>query len=119
MRANYKLGDGTVVNGGFASLGKDEVSARNEYATQAVVKGGVLRWITNGRVPPADFCAEAKLLGFDVSLARCDEDRAAETRALLEAHRANPPELDVGEARAAMGAGVTVVNVLTGKRTAL
>jgi hypothetical protein len=113
------MGDGTVVTGGFASLGKDEVGARNEYATQALVKGGVLRWISNGRVPPADFCAEAKVLGFDVSLARCDEDRAAETRALLESYRANPPALDVDEARAGLGQGVTVVNVLTGKRTVL
>ncbi len=91
-----------------------------DYKTECTISnGGVLRWISNGRVPPAENCEEAKAQGLLVSVARCKEARAADDHAFIEAYRKNPPEMtaeDLAEARSVLGAGAVVMNVLTGRR---
>lgn len=93
-----------------------------DYETECTLVKGVLRWKSNGRVPPAEHCQAAKDAGLDVSVARCKEDRAAEQTRFLAEYRANPPELtdeNLAEARNAFGAGAVVVDVLSGRRMKL
>lgn len=90
-----------------------------DYAAEATFSKGVMRWVSNGAVPPAEHCAAAKAQGFDVSVARCKEVRVTEQSQLIKEYIANqgPATAEhIAEARAAMGPGVVVVDVLTGRR---
>lgn len=82
---------------------------------------GVLRWATNGRCPFADMTARWLALGL-TDRRTCEDTetaRAYETAQVLAQARAcaQPPSAEErAEARAALGAGRTVVNVVTGQR---
>ena len=82
-------------------------------------EGRVIRWTSNGQVPPADIIALAVAAGIDVDPAACDAARSADLRAFVSAYRANPPKVTAeqrAEMRAAFGPGTTVVNVITGRK---
>jgi len=79
---------------------------------------GAVRWLSNGRVPPADIIDFWAYLGLPVNVAACTRKRDAETARFLAEYRANarPPSREERiEARAAHGPGVRLVNVITGK----
>lgn len=80
-----------------------------------LIRHGVARWVSNGSVPPEDIIAFAVFLGAPVDEAACNVARSAELSAFLTAYRANPPQVDVAELRAAFGPGARVTNIITGQ----
>lgn len=83
--------------------------------------GAHVRWNSNDRVPFDDMLECFQHLGW-IDLQTRENSAAvryAETQAILAEYRANytgPSAEDRVEARAAFGAGATVVNVITGDR---
>lgn len=95
---------------------------REFYETEATITDGVMRWKSNGRVPPHEYVMDAFMKGLPVRALKCDAERDRETREFLAAYRANPPQLsaeDLAEARAAFGVGAKVVDIITGRRIVL
>lgn len=93
-----------------------------DYKTECRLTAGVLRWVSNGSVPPRENVAEALAQGVALDVAACDAARDADLSLFLAEYRANPPQLtaeDLHEARNALGAGATMVNVVTGQRWVL
>ena len=83
---------------------------------------GVMRWLSNGSVPPEDCVALAVHLGMAVSVEACNEARTADLTAWIAEYRvaqANRSPEQVAEeqamARAAHGPGVRLVNIFTGE----
>lgn len=108
-------GDGTV------RWIADDEKARRQFAEATVVEG-VVRWISNGRVPPADCCEQWARLGLPFDLATSAAARDAETAAFMAAYRKNdraPSAEERAEMRAAFGEGTEVMDVITGRRTRL
>lgn len=88
---------------------------REYYETEATFSAGVMRWKSNGRVPPHEYVMDAFMKGCPVRVLKCDAERDTETRAFLAAYRANPPQLSAGmvaEMRAAFGPDAKVVNII-------
>lgn len=93
---------------------------------EATVVDGIVRWDSNGHVPPADTLEEmlaAKGITTNEFLAS-GRARDAETAEFLAAYRkaeANrvPSAEEMYEMRAAFGEGTEVVNVITGRVTRL
>ena len=100
--------------------------AREKFASNASVTDGVLRWKSNGSVPPQD-CLDAFVeagLGSKFDMEATSQTRRKEEDASLADYRrrmANhvPSEEELFEMRAAFGPGAMVVNVITGKETKL
>ena len=81
--------------------------------------GSVVRWVSNDRVPFSDMLQEFLKAGLidSQTVTNSNEAREQDTRKFLDAYRANyrgPTAEEKFEARAAFGAGATVVNVITG-----
>lgn len=93
-------------------------------ADAVVEEDGAIRWISNGKYIPDDFCEKLEYQGFDFSREATRIAREKQTDKFLEEYRthcktaAESEEL-VNEMRAAFGAGTTVINVITGKRVTL
>ena len=90
-----------------------------DFATSADFANGVMTWKSNGRVPFDDMLEAALAEGFPVDLTKSAAERDRQNTAFLRAYRANPPKLtaeDLAEARAAHGPGVTLVNIVTGRK---
>lgn len=101
---------------------KEAETIRDNFAGSAEVTNGIVRWKSNGAVPPQDILDFWLYLGLPFDHAGSTEVRKAEVCKLIAALRANdlpPSQEDVAEMRAAFGAGTTVVNVITGRRTTL
>ena len=99
---------------------KEAVELANSIAT--VESDGAIRWNTNGNYVPDDFCEKLEYAGFPFSREATRAAREAQDAAFLESYRKNhrgfgARELD--EARAAFGAGTTIVNILTGEKVTL
>lgn len=80
---------------------------------------GVIRWASNDRVPPADVVEFFAYLDEAIDVDACAAARDADTAAFLAEYRAiytGPSDEERAEARAAMGPGVEMVNVVTGHR---
>lgn len=81
--------------------------------------GPVVRWNSSNNVPFDDMLQEFFKAGLidNQTVANSNEARAQDTSKFLAAYRANyrgPSDEEKFEARAAFGAGATVVNVITG-----
>jgi len=85
---------------------------------------GIVRWVSNDRVPPAEVLAEMLELR---GITQAEHDAAAateraETGAFLDAYRESmanhvPSDEEMFEMRAAFGPGAEIVNVITGQVT--
>lgn len=86
----------------------------------ATIEAGVIRWNSNGRVPPADVVALAAHIGLAIDTAACTAARDTETAQFLAKYRkaraGGPTAEERGEARAAFGPGVDLVDVITGHK---
>lgn len=84
------------------------------------IAGGVIRWQSNGNVPPAECVLLAAHIGLPINVGACSRARGADVDRFLAAYRqanANgPSDEERFAARAAFGAGASVVNVVTGFR---
>jgi hypothetical protein len=96
---------------------REAIRLAASLTTEATIVGGVIRWNSNNRVVPQDCAILAAHIGLPVCVATCDDERAADLRAFLKTYDPTPTAEDMAEMRAAFGAGTTVVNVLTGRRT--
>lgn len=129
----------------FASRGLDwptvEVAGRAVHRTcahdaEALVRdvatgqllispGGVGRWVSNGRAIPADCAALFAALGLTpaLDLAATAAACGVEARDAIERYRARQPAQPsaeaLGEMRAAFGANVEIVDIITGRATRL
>jgi hypothetical protein len=86
----------------------------------ATIVAGVIRWNSNDRVPPEDVVALAAHIGLEIDTAACTAARDTETRQFLAEYRkaraGGPTAEERGEARAAFGPGVNLVDVITGHK---
>lgn len=86
----------------------------------ATIEAGVIRWTSNGRVPPEDVVALAAHLGLGIDTAACTAARDAETRQFLAEYRkartGGPTAEERAEARAAFGPDADLVDAVTGYR---
>lgn len=83
---------------------------------------GAIRWKSNGRYLPDDFCEKLDHAGYPFSreATRFARDRqVAEELAEYRRNYKGPSEAELGEMRAAFGEGTTVVDVLSGARIQL
>lgn len=91
----------------------------NDLVNHATITNGVIRWNSNGRVPPADCVALAVQIGLPVNVAACTKARDIDTAAFVKAYRKarknGPSAEERAEARAAHGPGVKLVDVITAK----
>lgn len=84
---------------------------------------GVLRWNSNGAVPPAECIALGAHIGMALLVSACTAARDEDTTRFLAAYRAARKTISAerraeerAEARAAHGPGHEIVNVITGER---
>lgn len=103
---------------------KKEVDKAVEKAsTDATVdENGVIRWNSNGRCIPDDFCEKLEYAGFKFSREATREARDEETRKFIEEYRKNqsePTEDELAEMRATFGPGAVVVDVISGREIQL
>jgi hypothetical protein len=108
-----------------AYRGEDPNEVRvTQQVMQATIVGGVVRWDSNGQVPPRDVLA----VMLDTGGITADEHSASvealdtETAAFIAACRkaaSRPDAEELHEMRAAFGEGAEVVNVVTGRATRL
>ena len=99
-----------------------EISDRmtNDFAEKAYVSAGVVRWLSNDRVPPMDILEFWKLIGKSFDLELSSQLREKENAGYWEAYKqrimnVEPSQEELFEMRAAFGTGTTVVNVITQK----
>lgn len=91
---------------------------RAEFRTDATVRDGALRWNSNGAPVPPHTLRDA----FCEAHAEHHAAYRENIGAFLAEYRRQDPRLEgeaLAEARSAHGAGATVVNVITGRRTRL
>lgn len=94
-----------------------------KYGTsEFYIEGGIVRWVSNGAVPPFDCLYEMREQGLITSnqLASSQVVGTRERDAFIEQYRERmknyfPDEEEMFEMRSAFGKGATVVNVITGK----
>ena len=88
-----------------------------------VEEDGAAKWTSSGNYLPADVVEKLTFAGADFFSAEATAaKREAQTAAFLDSYRRNykgPSEEEKAEMRAAFGEGITVVNVITGKKTRL
>ena len=88
------------------------------------IENGIVRWDSNGRVPFADMIDSMIEYGeTGIDRIACDKARDEETAAILADYveaQSNRSDEEIAEqryeARAAMGPGVEMVNIITGER---
>lgn len=88
----------------------------------AVEADGAIKWNSNGRYLMDDFCEKLEYAGYAFSREATAKKREVQDEESLAEYRRNDKGFTgeaLAEARAAFGEGVTVVNVLTGKKTLL
>ena len=85
----------------------------------ATLVDGVLRWVSNGRVPPQDIVALGLHLGMAIDEGKCDAGRSVDLSTFLKGYNPVVTDEQRHEMRANFGPGATVVNVLTGRKVTL
>lgn len=95
-----------------------------DFPDKATVTDGIVRWNSNGNVPPADCLDLLAFLGFisEADVAASATVRDGETAAFLAEYRRNSRPLTgeaLAEARAAFGPGEVIVDVISGVKTYL
>ena len=103
-----------------------EISDRmtNDFTEKAYVSAGVVRWLSNDRVPPMDILEFWKLIGKSFDLELSSQVREKENAEYLEAYKqrimnVEPNQEELFEMRAAFGNGTTVIDVITKKEIKL
>ena len=99
----------------------EPVQAAVKFDSDAAVTDGVVRWVSNGRVPPQEILDLWSFLDKPFNPVKSAEIRGSETRAFLNDYRAlntgrKPSAEDLAEMRANFGPDARVVNVVTGDR---
>ena len=91
------------------------------FTKEATVTAGVVRWSSNGAVPPSDVLAQWAGLDLPFDLARSTEAHNRDIDEFAEEYRQRAPRRvsseERYEMRAAFGRGKRVVNIFTGRVT--
>ena len=95
-----------------------------DFDLRATVEDGVVRWNSNGNIPPSDILEFWKFLGKDFDYDKTIKVNEEETKKFFEEYRKNmqrrnPSEEELFEMRAAFGEGAEVVDVISGRRIKL
>jgi len=93
-----------------------------EFETDARVDDGIVRWKSNGRVPPEDILRLWDHVGKPFEFLASLITQQVETEQFLTSYRrdyAGPSTEDIAEMRNEFGSGATIVNVITGTITKL
>lgn len=101
---------------------RDAVDAGKQCRDEATYSDGVMRWTSNGRVPPKEYVDLAAHFGYPVDVTKTTAARDSERRAFLAAYRARDPQMsteELSEARANHPPGTRLVNVITKRVTVL
>jgi hypothetical protein len=110
----------TAYNNPGSMYHREAVRLADSLRTDATIRFGIIRWNSNDSVVPADCAALAVHIGLMVNTAACDEARSLDQQAFFASYRkarANGPSAEERmEARAAMGAGVEMVDIITGHK---
>lgn len=109
----------TDLSGGNAVFANEARRTAQRLRQKATLRDGIIRWNSNGSVPPADCVRLAAYIGLPVDEAACAAVRGAELAAFLAEYRrtrAAPSAEERAEARAEHGPGVELVAVLSGRR---
>ena len=101
---------------------REEQRLIEQFSEATVAANGVVRWNSNGQVPPADVLAVWAEQGFTFDRAASTAAREADTAKFVAEYRRREARRVVSaeeraEMRAAFGPGTVVVNVITGRRT--
>lgn len=91
------------------------------FDTDTYKEDGVIRWKSNGRVPPQEVLDFWKFIGKRFNMSKSAAARKREQEAFLKGYRKTkrkPSQEELFEMQAAFGKG-TVVDVITGKKTKL
>lgn len=94
-------------------------SKHRQHLSDATLIDGVVRWVSNGDVPPKECIQKAVDAGHPVDVAKCNEVRDIELRSFLANYRKNykgPTDEQRAEARAAFGPNHEIVNIITGHK---
>lgn len=111
-------------------LSKRELSAQNKiietvamFSEEASVIEGVVRWNSNGSIPPDEILEiwQNACLDFNIDaskeMRKIDHQKFFEQYRIRQANRSQEQiEEQNSEARVAFGSGVDVINVITGER---
>lgn len=94
----------------------------NKFASHAVVIDGVVTWKSNGQVPPKEMLDFWKYLGYDFDYQKSIEVQESQISMALQEYRerqnhlsSEDKALQIHEARAAVGPGVKMIDVITGR----
>lgn len=103
---------------------KDSKRAEEKFHIDAYVKDGIVRWISNNKVPPSELLEFWKHLGKDFDYLKSMETSENETLEFIREYvKQKKDEAVTDEERfeleAAFGKGTTVIDVFTGKETYL
>lgn len=95
-----------------------------EFDTETTKEHGVIRWKSNGAIPPKDILEFWKHIGKEFDYELCIETQDKENAEFLKQYRereANrkPSQEEMFEMEAAFGKGATVVNAITGRKIQL
>lgn len=98
----------------------DPVAAEKYWNDAILDSEGVVRWKSNNQVPFDDMLNDFESLGKTFDRAKSVIARDGETAVLLDEYRERMKNVEdspehIAELRATFGAGVTFVNVVTGK----
>ncbi len=92
----------------------------SKFIDDATVTDGIVRWNSNDNVPPTDVLNLWQFMGFNFDMDASLVAQKADLQDFLADYRANQPSTPSAEerfeARAALGAGVEVVNFITGRK---
>lgn len=87
--------------------------------SEYTVTAGIMRWKSNGSVPPAEYVVKAAATDPAIDVAASAATRDTELRAFLAEYRKNykgPTAEERAEARAAHGPGHKLTNIITGHK---
>ena len=87
---------------------------------KVTVEDGVVRWVPSGNVPPQEILDLWEFVGFDFDMEATQAAHSADLDAFIaeyrEARKDGPSDEERAMARAAHGAGVELVDVISGHR---
>jgi hypothetical protein len=95
---------------------------RASFDTETSKQDGVIRWKSNGRVPPTDILEFWKHIGKRFNMAKSLAAQNRETKESIRQYKENqrpPSQEQLAEMRNEFGKGTIVVDAISGRRTKL
>lgn len=91
----------------------------HQHLSDATLIDGVVRWVSNGSVPPDEILEKVFRMHPEMNYKKCKEARDADLKGFLANYRKNykgPSDETRAEARAAFGPNHEITNIITGHK---